>query len=72
MPKSRLAYILLGIFLGSFGVHNFYAGFTNKAIVQLLISVVSCGILSWISFIWAVVDIITTTHDANGIRMLES
>jgi TM2 domain-containing membrane protein YozV len=72
MPKSRLAYILLGIFLGSWGIHNFYAGYTNKAIIQLLISVISCGILTWVSFIWAIVDIVTVTTDANGVRMIES
>src|SRR5262245_14207399 len=27
-PKSRLAYILLGVLLGEFGAHNFYAGHT--------------------------------------------
>ncbi|MBQ3218003.1 MAG: TM2 domain-containing protein [Akkermansia sp.] len=31
MPKSRLAYILLGVFLGSLGIHNFYAGYTCSA-----------------------------------------
>ena len=72
MPKSRLAYILLGIFLGSFGIHNFYAGYTNKAVIQLLITLVSCTTLSWVSFIWAIVDIVTVTTDANGVRMIES
>ena len=25
-PKSRTAYILLAVFLGAYGIHNFYAG----------------------------------------------
>ena len=33
--KSRLAAGLLGIFLGSLGIHNFYLGYTTKAIIQL-------------------------------------
>ena len=47
--KSKMAAGLLGIFLGSFGVHNFYLGYTGKAIAQLLISLLSCGILAFIS-----------------------
>lgn len=33
--KSKIAAGLLGIFLGAFGVHNFYLGYTGKAIAQL-------------------------------------
>ena len=32
--KSKLAAGLLGIFLGGFGVHNFYLGYTTKAIIK--------------------------------------
>lgn len=37
--KSKLVAGLLGIFLGQFGVHNFYLGYTNKAIIQVCVSV---------------------------------
>ena len=67
MPKSRLAYILLGVLIGSLGIHNFYAGYTGKGIAQLLISVLSLGALSWASWIWAIVEIITVTKDAKGV-----
>ena len=33
--KSKMAAGLLGIFLGCFGVHNFYLGYTTKAVIQL-------------------------------------
>jgi hypothetical protein len=55
-PKSKMAAGLLGIFLGCFGVHNFYLGFTGKAIAQLLISVLSCFILSPVSAIWGLIE----------------
>ena len=42
--ESKIAVGLLGIFLGTLGVHNFYLGYTNKAVVQLLITVLSCGV----------------------------
>ena len=69
--KSKMAAGLLGIFLGSFGVHNFYLGYTGKAIAQLLISLLSCGILAFISGIWGLVEGImiltgSINTDANG------
>ncbi len=47
---------LLGILLGAFGVHNFYLGFTGKAVAQLLITVLSLGMLSFVSAIWGLVE----------------
>ncbi|NYE96333.1 TM2 domain-containing membrane protein YozV [Psychromicrobium silvestre] len=54
--KSKIAAGLLGIFLGAFGVHNFYLGYTGKAVAQLLITVLSLGILSWASWIWGLIE----------------
>lgn len=54
--KSKMAAGLLGIFLGGLGVHNFYLGFTGKAVAQLLISVLSCGTLAAVSAIWGLVE----------------
>ena len=56
VAKSKIAAGLLGIFLGSFGVHNFYLGYTGKAVGQLLITVLSCGFLSFVSAIWGLVE----------------
>ncbi len=38
-PKSRLCALLLGIFLGEIGVHNFYLGRVGRGITQLLMFV---------------------------------
>ena len=54
--KSKMAAGLLGIFLGVFGVHNFYLVYTGKAIAQLLISVLSCGFLALVSEIWGLIE----------------
>lgn len=54
--KSKLAAGLLGIFLGSIGVHNFYLGYTGKAVAQLLITVLSCGILAVVSAVWGLIE----------------
>ena len=54
--KSKMVAGLLGIFLGCFGVHNFYLGYTGKAIAQLLISVLSCFTLCVVSEIWGLIE----------------
>lgn len=43
--KSGLAAGLLGIFLGSFGVHNFYLSFKKKAVAQLALTVVGIALI---------------------------
>ena len=54
--KSKIAAGILGIFLGCFGVHNFYLGYTGKAVAQLLISILSLFLLSWVSAIWGLIE----------------
>ena len=74
MQKSKMAAGLLGIFLGALGVHNFYLGYTGKALAQLLISVLSCGFLAVASEIWGLIEgimILTgnINKDAKGIPL---
>ena len=70
-PKSKLAAGLLGIFLGCLGIHNFYLGYSGKGVGQLLITCLSCGLLSPISAIWGLIEGIcilagSITTDADG------
>lgn len=72
--KSKMAAGLLGIFLGAFGVHNFYLGNTGKAIAQLLISVLSCFTLAIVSEIWGLIEGImilsgSVKTDAKGVPL---
>lgn len=80
--KSKIAAGLLAIFLGAFGVHNFYLGYTTKAITQLVLTIVgfvlSCivvGIFLVLGIeIWGIVEgvmILTgkIDRDANGIPL---
>ena len=74
--KSKIAAGLLGIFLGTLGVHNFYLGYTGKATAQLLITVLSCGILSVVSAVWGLIEGImiltgSITTDADGNQLHE-
>lgn len=68
---SRVMYVVLGIFLGALGVHNFVAGRTGPGIAQLLITL----LLGWLFlpliavWIWVIVELCTVKHDARGILM---
>ena len=68
-PKSRVAFVLLAVFLGSFGAHNFYAGYTRKAVIQLLITVCTCFYASLITWIWAIVEACTVNTDDDGVLL---
>jgi len=58
MSNRQLAAGLLGIFLGVFGIHNFYLGNTEKAIAQLLLGTVGIVLIVGpvISSIWGLVE----------------
>jgi TM2 domain-containing protein/RING finger family protein len=66
--KNRITFIVLGVLLGMFGAHNFYAGYTKKAIAQILISVLSLGFASPMVWVWAVIDICTVFSDSKGVK----
>jgi TM2 domain-containing membrane protein YozV len=53
-PKSALAAGLFGIFLGGFGAHNFYLGYTGRAIVQLILTLLI--VFAPISYVWGVIE----------------
>lgn len=66
--KSRTTYIVLGVFLGAFGAHNFYAGYSDRALGQLCLSVLTLGVLALVSWIWAIVEICVVDKDNAGIQ----
>ena len=69
MAKQRIVYILLALFLGGLGIHNFYAGHTGRAVAQLLIMVLTGWLILPIFAVgvWVLVEICTTDRDAEGI-----
>jgi len=75
--KKRFVYIILGIFLGGWGIHNFYAGYAGRGIAQLLITIMG----GWFLFplvaipiiivgIWVLVEICAVTKDTKGNRFV--
>jgi TM2 domain-containing membrane protein YozV len=66
--KDRVAYVLLAVFFGHLGIHNFFAGYNSRAITQLLICLLTCGIGGIGTWVWAIIEACTVTQDANGVR----
>lgn len=77
--KSKVVVGLLAIFLGSLGIHNFYLGYKDKAMAQLLLTVVGwtvIGIGPIVSSIWALVEGIqiftgSINKDADGVELVD-
>ncbi len=76
--RSKLAAGLLAIFVGYLGIHNFYLGYTNRAILQLVLGtvggVITCGISTAIVGVWGLVEgilLLTGSQrtDARGIPL---
>ncbi len=66
--KNKMTFVLLGIFLGSFGAHNFYAGYTSKAVLQLCITLLTIGFAAPMTWIWAVIEICIVNRDSRDIE----
>ena len=55
-PKQWIVALLLAFFVGIFGIHNFYLGYTTKGIIQLVLTLTFIGLI--VSGIWAFIDFI--------------
>lgn len=70
--KRRIVYILLALFFGVWGIHNFYARRYFCAGIQLFLmvaSVSSGSAIFMISVIWIFIEIFLVKKDGRGIPM---
>ena len=65
--KSRLTYILIALFLGPWGIHNFYVGHSGRGIIQLILGLTLIGCC--ITVPWCILDMICTKRDGDGKKM---
>ena len=54
---------ILGILVGSLGVHKFVLGYTNEGIIQIVISVFTCGIGGIIGLIEGIIYLTKSDED---------
>jgi TM2 domain-containing membrane protein YozV len=67
-PKSKTLFIVLAILFGHLGIHNFFIGNSKRGVIQLLVSLLTCGIGAIPMWIWAIVEAFTVTKDAQGVQ----
>lgn len=68
--KSKMTAGLLGIFLGAWGIHNFYLGNTGRGIAQIIVTCVTCGIGGLWGFIEGIMILCGSINkDANGVPL---
>lgn len=46
---------ILGILIGSLGIHKFYLGYTKAGVIQLIATFVTCGIASVIGLVEGII-----------------
>ena len=70
IQKSGTIYLFLAFFFGFLGVHNFYAGYVWKGIIQLLMTLFSSFLMFiplLIVFIWVFLEICFVKKDAQNV-----
>ncbi len=64
--KRKYAAVLLAWTLGAFGIHNFYLGYHNKAVAQVLIATLGSllfGLGLVAASVWAIIDAVQLLTD---------
>ena len=65
-PQQENKKVVAGIFaliLGSLGIHKFYLGYTQEGVIQIVISVVTCGIGGIIPFIEGILYLVKSDEE---------
>ncbi|RQX18218.1 TM2 domain-containing protein [Micromonospora ureilytica] len=70
--KSKLVAGVLGILLGTFGAGRFYTGHTKIAVLQLVVSLVTCGFGSLWGLIDGILILVNGGTDAQGRPLRDS
>jgi TM2 domain-containing membrane protein YozV len=71
-PKQKIVAGILGILLGGLGVHSFYLGNSKKGIIQLVLSVVTCGLLGLWGLVEGIMILIGNVNtDAYGVPLTD-
>lgn len=67
IANKKLVAGLLGLFLGSLGIHKFMLGYTKAGIIMLLVTVLTCGfggfVMGVIGLIEGIIYLAATPQD---------
>lgn len=54
---------ILGILLGGLGIHKFYLGYTKEGIIQIVITVCTCGVCAFLGFVEGIIYLTKSDED---------
>jgi TM2 domain-containing membrane protein YozV len=67
--RNRWVAGALGILLGQFGVHRFYMGYVDIGILQIIVTLVTCGIGGIWGFIEGILCFCGAMQDVDGLPL---
>lgn len=63
MESKKTTAGLLGLFLGSLGVHKFYLGYSAAGAIQIVLTLITCGLAGWIGIIEGIIYLTKSDED---------
>ena len=73
--KNSIVYIVLAFCLGAIGIHNFYAGYWKRGLLQLLLTISSPYMMFvplLFTSVWALIELLFVNRSADGNPMTGS
>lgn len=61
--SKRITAGILALFLGGWGIHKFYLGYTNAGVIQLVLSFVTCGASGFIALAEGIIYLTKSDED---------
>jgi TM2 domain-containing membrane protein YozV len=61
--NKKIAAGIFALLLGGIGVHKFYLGYTTEGVIQIVLSLVTCGIAGIIPFIEGILYLTKTDEE---------
>jgi TM2 domain-containing membrane protein YozV len=61
--EKKMVAGILGILLGAFGVHKFYLGYTKEGIIQIVVTIVTCGLGGLIGLVEGILYLVKSDEE---------
>ncbi len=61
--EKKIVCGIFGILMGSLGIHKFILGYTKEGIIQIVISICTCGVGGIIGFIEGIIYLTKSDED---------
>ena len=71
VSQKKLIAGILGILLGGLGIHKFYLGMTTPGIIQIVITLVTCGAGSIVGIIEGILYLTKSDEDFEKTYLIE-